>query len=175
VVISYSAFDTFPIPGANEDERSRLKEDRGYFRYIYCGLREPDDPEDEDDAFADANEGPYRLKLSTEIVSEFKSALKDIRDQNRSTEFRYIIRPLLNNASFKRTGLAQIYAEDGHRTLVDTFKKLSSGHKIVLKILAELTAYLDQRGPTLVLLDKPETHLHPPLLASLLRCTGVCR
>jgi ABC-type cobalamin/Fe3+-siderophores transport system ATPase subunit len=43
--------------------------------------------------------------------------------------------------------------------------KLSSGHKIVLHQLAGMTAMLQRHG--LVLIDEPETHLHPPLLAAL--------
>lgn len=48
------------------------------------------------------------------------------------------------------------------------FKKLSSGHAIVLLTVTRLVELVDER--TLVLLDEPEGHLHPPLLASFVRC-----
>jgi len=48
------------------------------------------------------------------------------------------------------------------------FKRLSSGHAIVLLTVTRLVELVDER--TLVLLDEPEGHLHPPLLASFIRC-----
>ncbi|WP_026659598.1 AAA family ATPase [Butyrivibrio sp. AC2005] len=49
---------------------------------------------------------------------------------------------------------------------VNFFAELSSGHKIVLLTLAQLIAYVDQQ--TVVFMDEPETHLHPPLVAIFL-------
>jgi predicted ATP-dependent endonuclease of OLD family len=54
------------------------------------------------------------------------------------------------------------------------YRKLSSGHKMVLKMVVELTAHISGREPTLVLVDEPETHLHPPLLAALLQSIRAC-
>jgi ABC-type transport system involved in cytochrome c biogenesis ATPase subunit len=48
-----------------------------------------------------------------------------------------------------------------------SFATLSSGHKIVLLTLVSLVAYVEEK--TLVLIDEPETHLHPPLLAAFTR------
>jgi predicted ATP-dependent endonuclease of OLD family len=47
------------------------------------------------------------------------------------------------------------------------FEKLSSGHKIVLMTITRLVETVEEK--TLVLLDEPEAHLHPPLLAALIR------
>jgi predicted ATPase len=47
------------------------------------------------------------------------------------------------------------------------FERLSSGHKIALLTLTRLVELVDER--TLVLFDEPETHLHPPLLSSVVR------
>jgi len=47
------------------------------------------------------------------------------------------------------------------------FDALSSGHKIVLLTIVNLVRLVDEK--CLVLLDEPETHLHPPLLAALIR------
>ncbi|MFS0873949.1 AAA family ATPase [Paenibacillus xylanilyticus] len=46
-------------------------------------------------------------------------------------------------------------------------KKFSSGHSIVLLTISKLVEKLEER--TLILLDEPETHLHPPLLSTLTR------
>jgi hypothetical protein len=47
------------------------------------------------------------------------------------------------------------------------FESLSSGHKIVLLAITHLADRVDER--TLVLIDEPETHLHPPLLSAFIR------
>ncbi|SEG69185.1 AAA family ATPase [Bosea lathyri] len=47
------------------------------------------------------------------------------------------------------------------------FGKLSSGHKIVLLTITRLVETVEER--TLVLLDEPEAHLHPPLLSAFVR------
>lgn len=47
------------------------------------------------------------------------------------------------------------------------FEGLSSGHKIVLLTLARLVQHTTER--TLVLIDEPESHLHPPLLSTFVR------
>lgn len=49
----------------------------------------------------------------------------------------------------------------------ESFKDLSSGHKIVLLATTGLIESVEER--TLVLIDEPEAHLHPPLLSAFLR------
>ncbi|HEL1004603.1 TPA: AAA family ATPase [Streptococcus equi subsp. zooepidemicus] len=48
-----------------------------------------------------------------------------------------------------------------------TFSGLSSGHKIVLLTITKLVEMVSEK--TLVILDEPELHLHPPLLSSFIR------
>lgn len=49
----------------------------------------------------------------------------------------------------------------------DLYRELSSGHKIVLLTVTRLVESVNER--TLVLLDEPESHLHPPLLSAFIR------
>lgn len=49
----------------------------------------------------------------------------------------------------------------------EEFKQLSSGHSILLLIISRLVELVEQR--TLVLIDEPEAHLHPPLLSAFMR------
>lgn len=48
------------------------------------------------------------------------------------------------------------------------FKRLSSGHAAMMLLVTQLVRVLDEKF--LVLIDEPECHLHPPLLASFIRC-----
>ena len=49
----------------------------------------------------------------------------------------------------------------------EVFRGLSSGHKIVLLTVTRLVESVEER--TLVLIDEPEAHLHPPLLSAFIR------
>jgi hypothetical protein len=51
------------------------------------------------------------------------------------------------------------------------FLAWSTGHKIVLHVVASLVAHIVPR--TLVLYDEPETHLHPPLIAALMKAIRI--
>lgn len=168
VVVSYSAFDTFVIPGRTAKEKERLQEKGEIFGYVYCGLRERSDDDAPD------GEQVYRLRTPAEIETEFLSALERVRQAHRQENLLDILKPLLRDPSFQRIGLAGIYANHDEDELGQLFRGLSSGHKVVLKIIVELTAHISGSEPTLVLIDEPETHLHPPLLAAFLQSVRAC-
>ncbi|MGO0305261.1 AAA family ATPase [Endozoicomonas acroporae] len=48
-----------------------------------------------------------------------------------------------------------------------TIRRTSSGHAVVLLTITRLVATVEEK--TLVLLDEPESHLHPPLLSAFVR------
>lgn len=55
-----------------------------------------------------------------------------------------------------------------YRNKIDLFlSRMSSGHAIVLLTVTRLVATVEEK--TLVLLDEPESHLHPPLLSAFVR------
>jgi ATPase subunit of ABC transporter with duplicated ATPase domains len=71
---------------------------------------------------------------------------------------------------FGGIGLADRVEDDQERfflDLPDIFRKFSSGHKIVLLTVTRLVEAVVEK--TLVLLDEPEAHLHPPLLSAFVR------
>lgn len=169
IVVSYSAFDTFALPG-NQAEKDRLDREGDLFGYIYCGLRERveyvSSPQPGDEL--------YRVRTPVELQAEFLKALRTLQTNGRMGDYREVIETLLEDGSFQRSGLTPLTLEATDDRIADFFAGLSSGHKIVLKIVTELVANLDRSQPTLVLLDEPETHLHPPLLSSLLRGLRAC-
>ncbi|MEQ3747246.1 MAG: AAA family ATPase [Henriciella sp.] len=168
VVVSYSAFDTFVIPGRTEEEKERLEDSGEIFGYVYCGLREQSDDD------APGGQQAYRLRTPSEIEAEFLAALQRVREADRLGSLLDAMKPLLRDPSFQRIGLTQLYTNRDNEDLAELFRGLSSGHKVVLKIVAELTAHISGSEPTLVLIDEPETHLHPPLLAAFLKSVRAC-
>ncbi|CCQ46222.1 ea59 protein [Pseudarthrobacter siccitolerans] len=52
----------------------------------------------------------------------------------------------------------------------EVFAAMSSGHKIVLLTVTRLVELVEERS--LILVDEPETHLHPPLLSALTRAVS---
>ena len=65
-----------------------------------------------------------------------------------------------------------LLAELGDRHAVqkaarNRFERMSSGHAIVLLTMTRLVETVDEK--TLVLMDEPESHLHPPLLSAFTR------
>ena len=168
VVVSYSAFDTFVIPGQTEVEKQRLQDEGELFGYVYCGLRERSDDNGLD------GEQAYRLRTPADIQAEFLRALRRVREAGRTQELLEVLKPLLRDPSFQRIGLTQLYANRNDDDVAELFWDLSSGHKVVLKIVTELTAHISRSAPTLVLIDEPETHLHPPLLAAFLKSVRAC-
>lgn len=163
IVVSYSAFDTFKIPGIGELERKQLKSDGGVFGYTYCGLRKLLDIE--------KNEQVYGLKNHKEIQSEYENALRRIWASGKNEIFLKILKPISVDASFQRIGFT---LDDKNFQNPTLFSELSTGHKIVLTIIAQLTAFLEKERRMLVIMDEPEAHLHPPLLAALLHSIRVC-
>lgn len=170
IVVSYSAFDTFALPGRDEIERDRLHREGDLFGYVYCGLRE----RVEFATSSDPDDDKYRVRSPRELQAEFLKALRSLRADSRQAEYREVIETLLEDGSFQRSGLTPLKLDEPEDRVATFFGDLSSGHKIVLKMVTELIANMDRSRPTLVLLDEPETHLHPPLLSSLLRGLRVC-
>jgi predicted ATPase len=156
IAISYSAFDTFAVPGENVEQRRRVAQETELLGYSYCGLR---------DLESQSSKRPL-LKSFSDIADDFKKALDVIDDRKRRPFFFEALAPIALEPSLQRLGfVAQLdKTNDQWREL---FCSLSSGHKIVLSIVAHLSAYLHRRS--LVLIDEPESHLHPPLLAALLK------
>jgi len=170
ITISYSAFDTFGVPGGHEEEREQLLQQGDVFGYVYVGLRSfrqgaEGEPGPGGDANSSQVEMADRLKSIRGIEEEFLSALSVARHPSRKKILIEAVSQLLGESSFLRLGLD---ADSIQRPeFMSIFSELSTGHKVVLNITVQLAAHLGFNS--LVLFDEPECHLHPPLLASLIR------
>jgi predicted ATPase len=145
IVISYSAFDNFEIPGKDEQEREELEAVGHVHGYKYCGLRER------------IGEGQYRLKDIEEITKEFSENYKKIKKSKFRQQWIDCVQHVLNDPSFR-----EIESSD----LDKNFLRLSSGQKIILSILAGVFEHI--KSNSLVIIDEPETHLHPSLMSAFM-------
>jgi predicted ATPase len=180
ITVSYSAFDSFTLPGiapqeeGEPDEREQVVQDvrRGEGRYIFCGLRdialELEEQIKESNVPAIAQDRVVRthLKPIGALAAEFSQTLKLIERYKRTREFRKVFDMLATDPSFSfwehGDGLEGLLKADVEKE----FLSWSTGQKIVAQIGASLVAHITPR--TLVLIDEPEMHLHPPLLATLM-------
>ena len=58
-----------------------------------------------------------------------------------------------------------------NNSIEERFDKLSSGHKTVLSMLTKIIEIVEEK--TFIIIDEPETHLHPPLLSSLIQALSL--
>lgn len=76
--------------------------------------------------------------------------------------------PLFRDADILAT--SRLTPDPSPADSAQAFDRLSSGHKIVLLAITNLADLVTET--TLVLIDEPETHLHPPLLAAFIRAVS---
>jgi predicted ATPase len=186
LAISYSAFDSFVVPGVNRRDREQIAKDieEGSGRYIFCGLRnivaelreelqrdmdsdEEVPPDNETDTETDLPDRRANtlLKPLEAVASEFSRLFGIVERKNRVLLLRQALTPILNDPSFNdasEQALSKLFGDDMQRS----FMALSTGHKIVLHVITTLVAHTERKS--LVLFDEPEAHLHPPLLAALM-------
>lgn len=159
IAVSYSAFDDFKLP-YHEAPTIGLAADDSHstttrFGYTYCGLRR-------------VQHGIARAELKSlhelndEVLQAFRSACK--RNEDALSQ---ALSELEQDPSFGRSGLRLSDWVRQGAPPSGVVEQLSSGQKIAVNIVVQLAAHL--RSQALVFVDEPETHLHPPLLAALLR------
>lgn len=176
VTISFSAFDSFHLPGSNTRNRRKILDEMasGTGRFAYVGLRDlkaegsriARGAESEANPFGDADRlGATRLKSIEKIAEEFYLYLSQITDSTKFTILNELLSGLLEGSAFDEL-LDHDLNEWDKETILSTFLKCSTGHKIAALVVTSLIAVTVPSS--LVLFDEPETHLHPPLLAALM-------
>jgi len=113
--------------------------ENAYLAYTYCGIRKEDGT----------------LCSEDDLVQRIQNAIKGMTDKQSK-----ILAQSFDNV----LGLTDAHAFFSTNA-ASRYQKLSAGQRIVLNILTHLIANLRDRS--LVLLDEPETHLHPSLMTTL--------
>lgn len=167
VSVTFSAFDPFEPVSNRENKALEI-------RYQYIGLKHITKQ-------ADGSSKPP--KSPEDLATDFGYSVQLIVTQvSKRERWRKAIRLLESDRLFQRTRVWKLI--DLYNVLSTEFEtkeaffklrqsarelynKLSSGHKIVLLTITRLIETLEERS--LVLLDEPEAHLHPPLLSTFIR------
>lgn len=152
ISVAFSAFDPFNPPTEQSDP------ERGT-RYFYIGLKDIAD-----------DSGTLLKSLSTLRDECVASMGECFADSGKLRRWRGAIATLESDENFAQMNLDSLstLAEGQFRpAAVELVRRMSSGHAIVLLTISRLVAKVEEK--TLVLLDEPESHLHPPLLSAFTR------
>lgn len=148
VSVSFSAFDDFDLPTTTNQG---IVAHRVGLRY-----RSEDDQ--------------VKIKTPEQLAEDFTRSFESCRSGLRAERWLKAVRTLANDPLFEDADVPRLleFEEVGwEERSKDFYSRLSSGHKIVLLTITLLVELVDER--TLVLIDEPEGHLHPPLLSAFIR------
>lgn len=157
VSVNFSAFDNTRPP---KQELSVW----GSIPYHYIGLKH---------LARTKNSGQEYLitKSNQQLIQEFVKSLERCKRSSKIVRWKEALFELESDQLFKRKNISGIgdikETKDLIRSAVNTFRNLSSGHKIVLLTITRLVETIQEKS--LLILDEPETHLHPPLLSAFIR------
>ncbi|WP_162242671.1 AAA family ATPase [Cellulomonas sp. Leaf395] len=109
-------------------------------------------------------------KSSSELSDEFAQSLARCVASKREERWLRAISILRTDPLLGALDLSRLFQSGDSSSSMNyartAFHEMSSGHKVVLLTLTRLVEVLEER--TLVFLDEPETHLHPPLLSAFI-------
>ena len=162
VTVSFSPFDEYgPLVSSN----SRLE-----VRYAYIGLiresAEQISPAgDDDDELA-----TLTIKGRPELARDFLKGITACRGAARRRRWLRAVELLEADPLFLDANAKAVIDDTAEGWEVRTrkwFRRLSSGHSVVLLTITRLVELVEEKS--LVLIDEPEGHLHPPLLSAFVR------
>lgn len=154
VFVSFSAFDSFELPNIGFGGTAPPKT-------TVVGLRKPSTNGDPHTSLAKSRE-----ELNQDFLTSFEACRKGLR----ADRLRAALVTLGNDPLFAEADMASYLDktdDDWGTGALEVFINLSSGHAVILLTITKLIEVVDER--TLVLLDEPEGHLHPPLLSAFIR------
>ncbi|MFG0586607.1 ATP-dependent endonuclease [Acinetobacter sp. YQ_14] len=175
ISVSFSAFDPFIPPTEQSDPAKGTC-------YFYLGLKKPGDDEQLlgfkelrneciqslMNCFAKQDKTERWMKVIQKLSSDINFAemnLESLKEFYQELAQHYKIENRSNTAEYQniKERMKQEYEEHVLRVLT----RMSSGHSVVFMTITRLVEKVDERS--LVLLDEPESHLHPPLLSAFIR------
>lgn len=155
ISVSFSAFDPFLPPHENLDPGLGT-------RYSYVGLKDNED------------ESGTVLKSLTKLRKECCSSVSEcLADQGRAERWLASMKTLESDENFagmRLPRLANVSRDALSGQIEALVKRMSSGHAVVLLTISRLISRVEEKS--LILIDEPESHLHPPLLSAFTRALG---
>lgn len=156
VSVSFSAFDPFLPPPDRSDKKSGPS-------YFYIGMK--------NSRYGGGDAKTLPPKSDAELVNDFINSFRVCLSQQAKRErWRAAVKRLESDANFAEMNLTDLLDLDEKLALKNAGAlagSMSSGHAIVLLTMTKLVEKVEEK--TLVLLDEPESHLHPPLLSAFTR------
>lgn len=141
IAVSYNAFDEFPIPAIPAQAPAQFgAAKRSRHSYKYCGLRDA--------------EGDVHITAVGEMLDD---ALGPVAESEREGVLTRVLSKLLGPV------LSGALTDDEKRS--DALASLSAGQRLVAAIFTNIVGFVEEGS--LILIDEPETHLHPGLLSSV--------
>lgn len=150
--LTFSAFETF-MPSQTWFNRPGI-------HFTYIGLRSYEVDE------SDHAKKKLIYRTPGALWQPFHAAATIIQKHNRSALWQETLEFLRGDPVFEQLDMEAMTRADAD-TVKSLFNELSDGHKSVLLSVTLLVANVEER--TLVVMDEPEAHLHPPLLSALTR------
>lgn len=160
--VTFSAFDS-------DNKHINDTEIKNGIKYYYVGLKKES---------SEKMAGSI-IKTASDLNFEFYTSLNNCKKKLIDFRWRTAIKILESDVNFKDEDVISLI--DENKEIIDererqeafkdnalyVFSKLSSGHKIVLLTITRLVELVEEK--TLIIIDEPETHLHPPLLSAFIR------
>ncbi|WP_013208819.1 AAA family ATPase [Ralstonia solanacearum] len=162
VTVSFSPFDEY---GPLVSSTSSLERRYAYVGLIQESAEQVSPTSDDDDGLA-----TLTIKGRPELAREFLSGIAACRGTARRRRWLRAVElleadPLFLDANAK--AVIDDTAEGWEGRTRRWFRRLSSGHSVVLMTITRLVELVEEKS--LVLIDEPEGHLHPPLLSAFVR------
>ncbi|MDM9628481.1 AAA family ATPase [Rhizobium sp. S152] len=142
ITISYNVFDEFPLPKETSARRPRGVAYRSRASYKYCGLRTRD--------------GTINANEVDKMLAE---ALEPVAASDRMERLVEVLATLFDQQQ------AEALTSDDDQTRKMAVKQLSAGQRLVAAIFSNIVGFIEEGA--LLLIDEPETNLHPGLLSSV--------
>ncbi len=170
VGVSFSVFDDgfssiYPLYNSDEPNEKKVTEDFNK-KYKYIGLMKRT-------LLKDGEKPDHGIKTIVDFTDEYIDILDSISKVDyKKRLYQEICQELETDVIFSDhnySSMIRDYFDNRLETnkVKEYFSKLSSGHMIIVLSLTELCNFIHEK--TIVLIDEPEIHLHPPLLSTYIR------